>query len=514
MNKFELVCTIEDDKTYDGKPSKFLYNAIQIDGKPFHIKHSLDMKELSLSCRFSGEFEILTCGCGIAGCDGITEGIWVTHGEDKIIWKVRNPFSWPAYKGLPKKASYKEYVFDKQQYVEAIRTSVQKVKKELRWCVEEKQEIIETGPYGFTTYDFESLNIRSSGFCSPLVNKALEFSARAHLTQKRKETDIPYITHPYAVGMILANAGCPEELVVAGILHDTVEDTEVTLEQIETEFGKAVADIVAGCSEPDKQLSWQERKQHTLDYLDDAPKNVRVVVCADKLHNINTIIEEHKRIGDKVWDRFKVGKREQSWYYHGLLDCLGHCDRQLILEFKSAVESIFGPHRYPNDTLDKIVSGGQTGVDRAALDVGDSIIYSTGGWCPAGRRAEDGIIPARYPLDETKSRNYATRTKWNVRDSDGTLILNIGELDGGTMETVEYAAKTGKPCLVVQLDDNEHPQPATVKNWLRENSVRFLNVAGPRESKRPGIYDIASEYLTELFTMCKVIESQHRLESK
>ena len=516
MNKIDLVCTIKNIKSDDGNKAKFLYKIIQIDGKPFHKKHALDMEELALSCRFSGEFEILTCGCGNAGCAGIDEGIHVTHKDGTIHWKVRNPVSWPGYKDLPKNIAYTEYLFDKQQYVEAIRSSVEKAKEALRYA-EEERKIVETGPHGFTTYDFESLDIRSSGLCSPLVNKALEFSAKAHLTQMRKGTDIPYITHPFAVGMILANAGCAEELVISGILHDTVEDTEVTLEQIETEFGKAVADIVARCSEPDKQLSWQERKQHTLDVLKSAPEDVRIVARADKLHNISTIIEEHKRIGDKVWERFKAGKKEQSWYYHGLVDSLHYSGYEfgtVFLEFKSAVESIFGPHRYPRDTLNKIVSGGQTGVDRAALDIGDRIIYTTGGWCPSGRRAEDGRIPDRYPLNETKSKNYVTRTKWNVRDSDGTLILNLGELDGGTRETVEHARKINKPCLVVELDDNEHPQPDVVKNWLIENNIRKLNVAGPRESKRPGIYDMASEYLAELFTKCKVIESQHRLDNQ
>ena len=516
MNRFELVCTIKGIKSDDGTMTRFLCKNISIDSKPFHKKYAIDMEELVLSCRFSGEFEILTCGCGIAICAGIDDGIKVIHQDNKIIWKVRNPVNWPTYKDLPKKVSYVEYVFDKQQYVEAIRASVEEAKQSLRYA-EEECKFVETGPHGFTTYDFETLKVQSSGFCSPRINKALEFSARAHLTQKRKGTDIPYITHPYAVGMILTNAGCPEELVIAGILHDTVEDTEVNLGQIETEFGSTVAAIVSGCSEPDKQKSWQERKQHTLDILGSAPESVQIVACADKLHNIRTIIGEYKRIGDNVWARFKAGKKEQSWYYHGLIDSLSCCSdefRPLFREFKHAVESIFGQHRYNNNTLDKVVSGGQTGVDRAALDVGFSIIYTTGGWCPAGRRAEDGRIPDRYPLDETKSKNFATRTKWNVRDSDGTLILNMGELDGGTRKTVEYAAKAAKPCLVVQLDGKELLRPTTVKNWLIENKIRTLNVAGPRESKRPGIYEICSEYLSKLFAICEIIESQHRLESK
>jgi predicted Rossmann-fold nucleotide-binding protein len=130
--------------------------------------------------------------------------------------------------------------------------------------------------------------------------------------------------------------------------------------------------------------------------------------------------------------------------------------------------------------LDKIISGGQTGADRAALDVAMKHDIATGGWCPAGRKAEDGLIPDCYQPTETKSRNYATRTKWNVRNSDGTLVLNLGVLDGGTLETVGYAASIKKPCLVVQLDDANHSSLQEVVTWLHDNRVRDLNVAGPR----------------------------------
>jgi predicted Rossmann fold nucleotide-binding protein DprA/Smf involved in DNA uptake len=147
---------------------------------------------------------------------------------------------------------------------------------------------------------------------------------------------------------------------------------------------------------------------------------------------------------------------------------------------------------------EKIVSGGQTGTDRAALDVAMKHIIETGGWCPAGRRAEDGVIPDCYQLTETKARNYATRTKRNVRESDGTLVLNLGELDGGTLQTVEYAEKRGKPCLVVQLDDAVHPDPQEVAEWLKEQSICVLNVAGPRESKRSGIYRQSFGFLDRL----------------
>ena len=146
--------------------------------------------------------------------------------------------------------------------------------------------------------------------------------------------------------------------------------------------------------------------------------------------------------------------------------------------------------------IERIVSGGQTGVDRAALDVALSLGLPCGGWCPKGRKAEDGALDERYPLRETPSEEYAQRTTWNVRDSDGTLILTRSALSGGTAQTVEDAKQLGKPHLVVDLN---RPLPIeAVRGWLRTSNIRVLNVAGPRESKDPGIYDVASRFLHDL----------------
>ena len=145
----------------------------------------------------------------------------------------------------------------------------------------------------------------------------------------------------------------------------------------------------------------------------------------------------------------------------------------------------------------QIISGGQTGADRASLDVGLALNIPVGGWCPQGRRAEDGPISSRYPLVETPERNYQTRTRRNVEDSDGTLILNLGTLDGGTALTVKLARQMGKPCLVVALE--EGIEPTAFREWLDENHIAVLNVAGPRESKRPGVYDAACRCLESLF---------------
>ena len=147
--------------------------------------------------------------------------------------------------------------------------------------------------------------------------------------------------------------------------------------------------------------------------------------------------------------------------------------------------------------IERIVSGGQTGVDRAALDVASELGIPCGGWCPKGRKAEDGPLPEDYPLQETPSRKYAERTEWNVRDSDGTLILTIGTPIGGTALTVGCAERLGKPCLVVDLGDSEQ-SPAAVKGWLDGHGIRKLNLAGPRESQQPGIYGRAAVFLREL----------------
>lgn len=151
--------------------------------------------------------------------------------------------------------------------------------------------------------------------------------------------------------------------------------------------------------------------------------------------------------------------------------------------------------------IERVVSGGQTGVDRAALDAAAARGVDCGGWCPKGRRAEDGKIPAVYPLKETDSRSYRVRTQRNVRDSDGTLILFTGEMRGGTALTREIALSIGKPVLSVDLD--APPVLSEVRAWLETHRVRTLNVAGPRESQQPGIGSRAKEFLTDLLSKCK-----------
>ena len=141
------------------------------------------------------------------------------------------------------------------------------------------------------------------------------------------------------------------------------------------------------------------------------------------------------------------------------------------------------------ERLSRVVSGGQTGVDRAALDAARESSIPHGGWCPRGRLAEDGPIPDQYALRETSSSDYAERTERNVVDSDATLILTRGKPTGGTAYTIDMAKKHKKPYWVAQVDD-----PAVeegICRWLRTHSIETLNVAGPRESTCEGIYEAA-----------------------
>jgi len=162
------------------------------------------------------------------------------------------------------------------------------------------------------------------------INEAVQFASVAHDGQYRKKLNVPYISHPCTAAIILMSylpnthfsEKEKEEMVVATILHDVWEDTDVTLEEIEERFGKQVAEYVKGASEQDKSLPWEERKRQKIEALKTKSLNLKYIVCADKVHNLLSIIEDQKEYGDEVWSRFKRGKREQEWYYRSIYDSL------------------------------------------------------------------------------------------------------------------------------------------------------------------------------------------------
>ncbi len=150
--------------------------------------------------------------------------------------------------------------------------------------------------------------------------------------------------------------------------------------------------------------------------------------------------------------------------------------------------------------IEKIISGAQTGADRAALDVALELGIPCGGWIPKGRLAEDGPIPAHYPnLTETPASAVEMRTEWNIRDSDATLILSHGPLDGGSLYTRIKAKERNKPWLHLDLTKYEPEKAvALTKEWLINLQPRILNVAGPRASKDPKIYEATASLIRNL----------------
>lgn len=171
-------------------------------------------------------------------------------------------------------------------------------------------------------------------------------------------------------------------------------------------------------------------------------------------------------------------------------DC-PRCGDDRLTPFLEGLEAHVGVRPF------RIISGGQTGVDRAALDVALELGILCGGWCPTGRLAEDGRVPDRYPLREAPTSDYRQRTTWNVREADATLILHAGKVGRGTALTRRLAKARGE---VFEVDLSTRLAftmygPRIVREWLDHVGVRVLNVAGPRESKSPGIGDQARAFL-------------------
>ena len=168
-----------------------------------------------------------------------------------------------------------------------------------------------------------------------------------------------------------------------------------------------------------------------------------------------------------------------------------------VLADAMCADAMTAPH-LPTHALESLWSGGQTGADRAALDVAIRHGFPHGGWCPKGRRAEDGVIDQRYQLRETPSVRYLRRTGWNVRDTDGTAVFSFErDLTGGTLQTVAYLHRYDKPFVHIVRDSTAQPELDLLR-FIRGHGIRRLNVAGPRESTSPGMYLWVTEVIEAL----------------
>lgn len=175
-----------------------------------------------------------------------------------------------------------------------------------------------------------------------MIQKAIRFAIKAHKDQIRKGTIHPYIEHPIHVGILLAIAGMRQEVVAAGILHDTLEDTETSEADIESEYGHDVLLLVKASSEPDKNLPWTERKQHTIDFLKGESSEVKMIALCDKLSNLMAMEADLKGIGSGFWGRFNAGFEEQKWYFESLVKALDELEGQTLYgAFDETVRRVF-----------------------------------------------------------------------------------------------------------------------------------------------------------------------------
>ncbi|HKL09855.1 MAG TPA: HD domain-containing protein [Clostridia bacterium] len=179
-----------------------------------------------------------------------------------------------------------------------------------------------------------------------IIEKALKLAVAAHEGQKRKGSETPYIVHPVEVGLILIGNGASEEMVAAGILHDTLEDTEVEEKTIKKEFGKKVLEYVIGASEvlENRENSpWKARKDHTVRFLADAKMEIKTISCADKLSNIRSMERDNPKRNKSFWNRFNAGYEDQKWYYKSLVESLSDLQgTPMYEEFKERVCFVFG----------------------------------------------------------------------------------------------------------------------------------------------------------------------------
>ncbi len=159
------------------------------------------------------------------------------------------------------------------------------------------------------------------------IHLAILQAARAHQGQVRKGTDIDYLVHPMEVLEILSSMNADTDLMIAGILHDTVEDTDLTLTEIRNNFGNNVADLVARHTE-NKSLTWDERKSHSITTLRTAEKRYQMLILADALSNLRSMAADYQIEGNHLWKRFHAPKEKQGWYYGAMKDAMSPLEQQ------------------------------------------------------------------------------------------------------------------------------------------------------------------------------------------
>jgi (p)ppGpp synthase/HD superfamily hydrolase len=183
-------------------------------------------------------------------------------------------------------------------------------------------------------------------YANKLIARAMEYAAQHHRGGIRKGGDVPYIVHPFEVAMILKENSFTDEVVAAGLLHDLLEDTEVSKADLRAKFGEEILELVLSASEKLKgreDRSWDLRKRQTINYLNEEADFInKAVACADKLSNARSILRDLEDQPDNFWQRFSAPKSKQQWYYQSLVESLKELEGlKMYCEFKEVVAEIF-----------------------------------------------------------------------------------------------------------------------------------------------------------------------------
>lgn len=236
---------------------------------------------------------------------------------------------------------------------------------------------------------------------NPLVEEALRFSSIRHGGQHRKGSSIPYLSHPFSVALLLETDHQPPTVVAAGLLHDLIEDTETDAQEILTRFGPDVLRLVLAVSEKNREQTWEQRKQMTLEHISSLQFDEVALLVADKLHNLRSIRYDLEMEGMIVWQRFKRPMRDQSWYYHQLLHAFEpfHSSTDLIGLYEQELYSLFYGQK---NTKDQKVTRLFESILTHFID--DEWVQETAALCQNAYELKE--IVARTAVDEEEIESF------------------------------------------------------------------------------------------------------------
>ncbi len=353
-----------------------------------------------------------------------------------------------------------------------------------------------------------------------MLTNAIAYAVKMHKGGLRKGTNIPYIVHPLEVMHILYEMGADKKLMAAGVLHDTVEDTEATLDEIKELFGEEIANLVASHTEKDKSLSWRERKEIALAHLAKASEREQMLVLADKISNIEAMARDYEKIGDKLWERFNQGKEQQEWYYREAMEALAPLEdnRELMRFYHRFVSSIdyvfdhFNSACYFYRQLEGLLNVSK--VDSALLNLKYLATYGHVGAMIALAEAYQGTPAVKEDLTESFAWwEKAAKTGHPVAQYNFGKCFEKGKgVEVDKKQALDWYLKAAEQGNVEAMNDiGIYFAEGIVVSKDEEEAFRWFKKASENESYAGALYNLASCYETGFGTEVNLAEAE-RLE--